>query len=541
MSFKNKRKAALAFIAAGALAAALALAGCGGGGAASSASSDAGDAAASDAAAAEKVLNAGSTGYFYVESMDPANSWDGWLLQYDGVTENLLKLNDSFGTEPWLAESVENVDELTWKFELRDDVNFTNGKKMTADAVKACFERTYEVNPRAEETLALDSIEADGQTLTIKTKQAVPSFKNVICDPLFSVYYVGDDVEDYATATPCTGPYVVEEFVYADHTTLVPNTDYWGGQPKLDRIVLNTFADDDSMVLAMQNGELDVLAMPGASAYTTLVDNGEFKKVSNASSRADFMRFNMTHPIVANQAVRTAISYCIDREGYANVINNGTHVPSYGVYSSQLSYGGTEGLNVTVDKFDPEAAAKVLDDAGIVDTDNDGVRELPDGTPVELTASVCSSYERFVNMMDDLQSKLSGVGIKLNIKPADFLLEDAETYAKEDVDISLDSYGMAPTGDADYFASMAFVTGGSANLGGYSNQSVDALVKDLEATFDDAEREKIVKEFSQKVLDDCAYIFFANSETSLIMRDGVSGIVASPSEYYFVTAEADIA
>lgn len=534
-SIKWRRNGFATMAVAFACAAVLALAGCGGSSPASSGAADAPD------AGGEKVLNAGSTGYFYVESMDPANSWDGWLLQYDGVTENLLKLNDSFEAEPWLAEAVENVDELTWKFTLRDNVNFSNGQKMTADAVKACFERTYKQNPRAEETLALDSIEADGQTLTIKTKQAVPSFKNVICDPLFSVYYVGDDVEDYAVATPCTGPYVVEDFVYADHTTLVPNPDYWGEQPKLDRIVLNTFADDDSMILAMQNGELDVLAMPGASAYTTLVDNGDFKKVANASSRADFMRFNMTHPIVAEPAVRTAISYCIDRESYANVINNGTHVPSYGVYSSQLSYGGTEGLNVTVDKFDTEAAAKVLDDAGIVDNDGDGVRELSDGTPVELTASVCSSYERFMNMMDDLQSKLSGIGIKLNIKPADFLLEDAETYAKEDVDISLDSYGMAPTGDADYFASMAFVTGGSANLGGYTNPEVDALVKELEATFDDADREKIVKEFSQKVLDDSAYIFFANSQTSLIMRDGVTGIVASPSEYYFVTAEADIA
>ncbi|MDO4890732.1 MAG: ABC transporter substrate-binding protein, partial [Coriobacteriaceae bacterium] len=360
MDFRKKGKAAVAFVAAGCLAAALALGGCSGGSTASSS-------AASDGAGSggEKVLNAGSTAYFYAESMDPANSWDGWEMQYYGITENLLKLTDDFQVEPWLATSCENVDELTWKLELRDDVLFSNGEKMTGDAVKACLERTYKENPRAGETLAVDSIEADGQTVTIKTKQPVPSFENCICDPIFSIYYVGDDVK-YAEDTPCTGPYKMQEYIFEDHTTLVPNEHYWNGTPKLDKIVLNTFFDTDSQILAMQNGELDILAMPGASAYKTLVDNGDFVKLSNTSTRADFVRFNMKHKVVADPAVRKAVSYCIDRENYADVINLGTEVPSYGVYSAQLPYGGTEGLSVTVDKFSTDEAAKVLDEAGIV-------------------------------------------------------------------------------------------------------------------------------------------------------------------------------
>ena len=518
---------------------ALALAGCGGQQQSGGEAEGGADTSTTEAAAGEKVLKAGSTAYFYAESMDPANSWDGWEMQYYGITENLLKLTDDFDTTPWLATSVENVDELTWKFELRDDVTFTNGEKMTGDSVKACLERTYAENPRAAETLAIDSIEADGQTVTIKTKQAVPSFKNIICDPIFSIYYVGDGI-DYAADTPCTGPYKMAEYVYEDHTTLVPNENYWGGTPKLNKIVLYTFFDDESQIAAMQNGELDILAMPGASAYTTLVDNGDFQKFSQTSTRADFIRFNMTHPVVAEQAVRTAISYCIDRENYASVINVGTEVPSYGVYSVQLPYGGTEGLNVTVDEFSTEKAAKVLDDAGIVDNDGDGTRELKDGTPVEITLYNCSTYERFVRLADDLQSKLATVGIKLNIVPVDYWLQDTETYNKDNPDMTIDSYGMAPTGDADYFASMAFVTGGSNNFGQYSNPKVDELVAQLEATFDDAERTSIIKQFSQLVLDDAPYIFFGNSETSYIASPAVTGFAVAPSEYYFITVDTDI-
>ena len=532
---KWRRNGFAVMVAAMAMVLAFGLAGCSGGQQASSAASDAGS-----SATGEKVLNAGSTAYFYAESMDPANSWDGWEMQYYGITENLLKLTDDFEVEPWLAKDVKNVDELTWTFELRDDVKFSNGEPMTGDAVKACLERTYKENPRAAETLAIDSIEADGQTVTIKTKQPVPSFKNCMCDPIFSIYYVGDGI-DYAADTPCTGPYKMSEYIFEDHTTLVPNELYWNGTPKLDKIVLYTFFDSESQILAMQNGEVDILAMPGASAYTTLVDNGDFKKLSQTSTRADFVRFNMAHKVVAEPAVRTALSYCIDRENYADVINVGTEVPSYGVYSSQLPYGGTEGLNVTVDKFDTEAAAKVLDDAGIVDSDNDGVRELADGTPVEITLYNCSTYERFVRLADDLQSKLESIGVKLNVTSVDYWLQDQETYSKDDPDMTIDSYGMAPTGDADYFASMCFVSDASQNFGKYSNPEVDKLVEQLEATFDEADRTKIIKDISQKVLDDNAYIFFGNSQTSYIARDGVTGIAVAPSEYYFITVDTDIA
>ena len=519
------------FVVAAGCAFALALSGCAGGGA----QSDSASGAQND----EKVLNAGSTSYFYAESMDPANGWDGWEMQYYGITENLLKLDDDFNVEPWLAKSVEQVDDLTWKFELRDDVTFTNGEKMTGDAVKACLERTYKENERAAETLAISSIEADGQTVTITTKGLVPAFENCMCDPIFSIYYVGDGV-DYAADTPCTGPYKMSEFVYEDHTTLVPNENYWNGTPKLDKIVLHTFFDDESQILAMQNGELDVLAMPGASAYTTLVDNGNFKKVFKTSTRADFVRFNMTHKVVAEPAVREAISWCIDRENYANVINMGTEVPSYGVYSSQLPYGGADGLNVTVDGFNTAKAAQVLDDAGIVDVNNDGVRELSDGTPVEITLYNCSTYERFVRLADDLQSKLASIGVKLNIVSVDYWLQDAETYDGDNPDMTIDSYGMAPTGDAGYFANMCFASNGSGNFGKYSNADVDSEIEALNTAFDDDEREALIKQISQNVLNDNAFIFFGNSETSYIASDKVVDFAAAPSEYYFITVDTDV-
>ena len=92
-----------------------------------------------------------------------------------------------------------------------------------------------------------------------------------------------------------------------------------------------------------------------------------------------------------------------------------------------------------------------------------------------------------------------------------------------------------------YFASMCFKTGGSNNFGGYSNEEVDALVEKLESQFEQDERDATAQEIAQKVLDDNAYIFFANAHTSYIATNEVSGIAVAPSEYYFITKDTAIA
>ena len=107
--------------------------------------------------------------------------------------------------------------------------------------------------------------------------------------------------------------------------------------------------------------------------------------------------------------------------------------------------------------------------------------------------------------------------------------------------MTIDSYGMAPTGDAGYFANMMFTSKGSGNFGKYSNPDVDKLVEQLNATFDDNERTELTKQISQKVLDDSPYIFFGNSQTSYIAREGVTGFALAPSEYYFITVDTDVA
>ena len=337
----------------------------------------------------------------------------------------------------------------------------------------------------------------------------------------------------------CTGPYKKVEFVAEDHIVMEPNETYWDGTPKLDRVTLTSFTDDNTLTMAMQNGEIDAIAMPSASARATLAQ-GDYQVFSRTTSRADFIRMNMQHEVIQNDAVRTAVAYCIDRDGYAKVICQDSSVPSWGVYSATLPFGGTEGLKVNVSECSVEAAAQTLEDAGITDGDGDGVREL-NGKPIEINLYTCTNYERFTQLADDMQSKLGQAGIKLNIVPIDYFIEDAETFAKDDPDMVFNSMAMAPTGDAAYFAKQCFATDASSNLGKYSNPQVDALIDQLNATYDIDERNELARQIAQIVLDDVPCIFFANTDASVIADPSVSGLDASPSEYYFVTVDADVA
>ena len=82
--------------------------------------------------------------------------------------ETLFHYSDAMEIEPWLATEYENPDDLTWIITLRDDVSFSSGRKMDGEAVKECLEHLIEVHERARGDLMIDSITAEGQTVTIK-------------------------------------------------------------------------------------------------------------------------------------------------------------------------------------------------------------------------------------------------------------------------------------------------------------------------------------------------------------------------------------
>ncbi|MDO4522833.1 MAG: ABC transporter substrate-binding protein [Eubacteriales bacterium] len=489
------------------------------------------------AADGEKHLTAGATtGFFGAESLDPGYNWDSWIMSIYGISENLFRLNNNFEAEPWLCESYENTDELTWVLQLRDDVLFSNGNKMTAESVKKCFERTGAENARMAETVFIESMEADGQTLTIKTSKPEPTLINDLCDPLMAVYDSESEIDPELGAS-CTGPFVATSFEAMAEVQMKKNENYWGGEPKLDTVDLKIVDDQDALNMALQNGEIDLIAQLPAAGTTLFKDDENFVMDSVTSTRTNFLMYNLNTPALQDVNVRNAISMSIDREGYADVVFNGYAEASYGVFASALPYGGTDGFELAVSEFDPEGAAALLAEAGYEDTDSDGILDK-DGEKLSLNFVTYSYNTQLLQFADMLQAQLSEIGVDLQIQTYDVLDETMESGA---FDIAALSYAMAPTGNEGYFPNMVFVPGASNNYNGYDNAKVTEDVEKLSTTYDKEERIALMRDMEQEILNDGAYAFFVNQQLICVYNKKVTGFEINPTEYYLITNTIDVA
>ena len=482
-----------------------------------------------DGERADLVLGA-TTGFFGAESLDVAYNWDGWIMSIYGISENLYRLDENIEPQPWIAESVETPDENTWVFTIRDGVTFSNGKTVDAKAVKACFERTYEKNERADSTLKIKSMEADGMKFTIVTPETNPTLLNDLCDPLLGIYDATEE-PDEELGVSCTGPYVATSFTAMTDVKMRANENYWGGAPKADTVELKIIDDQDALDMALANGEIDLIAQETANGASKFTDTSKYTTDTVTTTRANFLSFNLKTEGLDDLAVRQAINYCIDREGYADVVYQGFATPCYGIYPDNLAFGGTDGLNLTVDSYDADKAKEILADAGYQDTDGDGILDK-DGVNLSFKVLTYSYNDNCIQLADMLQAELSQIGIELSIETQDVL---DDPLASGDFDLAILNYAMAPIGTPSYFINMLFTTGASNNYGGYSNEKVDALAAEIGTTSDNDKVVSLTRELEQQVLDDMPFAFVADQQLIFVYSNKVKGVQINPTEYYLVT------
>lgn len=482
-----------------------------------------------DGERADLVLGA-TTGFFGAESLDVAYNWDGWIMSIYGISENLYRLDENIEPQPWIAESVETPDENTWVFTIRDGVTFSNGKTVDAKAVKACFERTYEKNERADSTLKIKSMEADGMKFTIVTPEPNPTLLNDLCDPLLGIYDATEE-PDEELGVSCTGPYVATSFTAMTDVKMRANENYWGGAPKADTVELKIIDDQDALDMALANGEIDLIAQETANGASKFTDTSKYTTDTVTTTRANFLSFNLKTEGLDDLAVRQAINYCIDREGYADVVYQGFATPCYGIYPDNLAFGGTDGLNLTVHSYDADKAKEILADAGYQDTDGDGILDK-DGVNLSFKVLTYSYNDNCIQLADMLQAELSQIGIELSIETQDVL---DDPLASGDFDLAILNYAMAPIGTPSYFINMLFTTGASNNYGGYSNEKVDALAAEIGTTSDNDKVVSLTRELEQQVLDDMPFAFVADQQLIFVYSNKVKGVQINPTEYYLVT------
>lgn len=483
-----------------------------------------------------KKLTAGaSTAFFGAESLDTAHGWDGWIMSVYGISENLFRLDSAYNARPWLVDSYEQISDTIWKFKIKDNVKFSNGEKVTAQAVKDCFNRTYDRNERTAAVIDIKNIDAENQLLTIETAAPHPTMLNDLCDPLFGIYDANGIMDD-TLGVSCTGPYMASEFAAMTEVKMVKNPYYWGSEPKLDEVDLKIMDDSNALNIALQSGEIDMIARLDASSAELFSDNETFTVSNVTTGRSDFLMYNLNTAGLDDLAVRRAIGYCIDRENFSNIVYNGYASACYGVYAETLPFGSTDNLNISVDKYDIEKAKQILKEAGYKDSDNDLILEK-DGKPLSFNMVTYSYNNACMQLADMLESSLKDIGIKLEITTYD-VLDDC--LAAGEFDIAVLSYSMAPTGTPQYFINMLFATDASNNYGGYSNNQIDRLADELKTVFNTARQTELTEKICNEIINDKPFDFIVNQDLIFVWNNKVEGIEVNPSEYYLITSDIDI-
>ena len=464
--------------------------------------------------------------------INPHRDSSGWAAVRYGVGETLFRYSESMGIEPWLAKSYELVNEKTWKITFRDNISFTSGRPMDAEAVKECLEALVKNHPRAAGNLHISNIVADGQTVTITTEVPVPSLPNYLADPYGSIFDVRAGITPEGIIN-ATGPYKAVSLISGERIELVKNENYWNGKPKIDKIVVRTIKDGDTMTMALQSGEIDAAyGMPYASY--PLFQNEKFKFTSVSTSRAFFLWMNFKDSITKDPAVRKAIAMGINKEVFVNKLLNGNGYPAVGVFPDSFVFGNK---SVSTEKYDPEAAKKVLEDAGWKDTDGDGVREK-DGKKLVIRWLTYPSRQELPVLAESAQATLKEIGIAVDINnTADHnkIITDLAAW-----NVYASAMITAPTGDPEYFFTYATLDSSSANKGHYHSNKHEELAKKMSKTFDLKERERLAVQMQQTILDDNAYVFVSHLRMSMIHKSNITGLVAHPSDFYEITVNLDI-
>jgi len=467
----------------------------------------------------QKVLNVGQ--FWMPANIDPAVKWNGWMLPRLGIGENLIRVNEKLEFESSLAKSWRVIDSKTIEFVVREDVVFHNGKKMTADDVRKSIKRAIETTGRKDVVFPLESIVVSGQKLTIKTSEPFPTLINVLADPVYTIV-TGFDAPDFATKPIATGPFKIVSYDSTKGASLNKHDRYWGGNVEVDRVEALLMKDGTTRAMALQSGELHLATQLSYNDLEMLEKSGKFNVQKGPNVRIFMARFNLDKEHMSNPAFRQAIVHAINKDAIATNVVKGYVAKGPFPPSFEFAYRGEEPY-----KYDVQKAKKLLDNAGIVDGDGDGIREYKGKNIVMEFYARTGHGANAKNSGIAIQSALKKIGLKLNVNQVKSF---GDILKKGDYDIVWERWTAAPTLDSLYFLQSSFGTGAIGNRGGYSSKKFDSIVKRLRPEANKKKRAQIAQEAVSLLLKDAPVIFVYHGLGSIVTPKNVTGVYRFPTE-----------
>jgi len=460
-------------------------------------------------------------------TLNPVTATDVYESTINGyIYESLLERdNRTLDLVPLLADSYEvSPDRLSYLFTLRDGVKWQDGKSLTSADVVFTFRKVKDESVDAphlrsyyrslQEVVALDA-------RRVRFTFSEPYFKSlemiggmsIIPQHIFSK---GDFNTHPAGRAPVgSGPYRFVRWETGKEIVLERNDQYWGEIPYLDRIVFKIITDETVALQVLKRGEMDLMALTPVQ-WVKQTESRKFKRTFNKHKYYlpgySFIGWNSRRSVFSDPKVRRAMTMLLDRESILKNLRYGFgRVVSGNFFYESPDYDRT----IEPWPYDPAQAVQLLDKAGWVDSDGDGVRDK-NGVPFRFEFTMTSGSQFADQVSTILKEELSKVGIEMSIRPLEWALF---TRMLDDRNFDAVIMGWSLPVEADpYQVWHSSQTGKGSNFVGFSNREADLIIEEARVTFEKEKRIQLYRRFHRIMHDQQPYTFLFMNE-SLVAVD----------------------
>ncbi|HUN87936.1 MAG TPA: ABC transporter substrate-binding protein [Terriglobales bacterium] len=466
-------------------------------------------------------------------NLDPRVGIDAQSERIDELLfDSLVRRDEHFNLQPWLAESWEIPDPLTYTFHLHRGVKFHDGRPLTSRDVKYTLDTLAQGRIRSPKTATFQYIDRvdtpDDGTVVIHLKEPFAGLLWNLSDGAFGV--VPYDSDNTFLRHPIgSGPF---RFVSAEQdkdVIIERNDDYWAEKPKLQRVRFIVVPDITTRALELRKGSADVaINALTADMYRTLKSDSTVKQLQGEGTIVQYLAMNHRDPILKDVRVRQALAYAIDRRPLIEYLWRNTVRPADSLLPpQQWAYNG----HVTTYNYDPAKANAILDAAGYAR--KNGVR-----FHLAIKTSTEESTRLFAAV---LQQQLREVGIALDIRSFEFatFLADVQNGGFELYSLRLIGGNEDPDIFEDVFATASF-SPKRLNRTHYSNPRVDELLAEGRKETDQEKRKVIYGEVQQILANDLPFINLWYFDNVIVYTPRVLGLSLNPSGNYDFLRTAEL-
>lgn len=445
---------------------------------------------------------------------------------YDLFHTSLLKINADVKTECDLATEYEVSDDgLIYTFTIRDDVKFSDGQKLRPEDVAFTFHTTKNSGSSVDLTMLEKAEVIDGNKVRFTLNKAYSPFTRTVA--LLGIVSEHAYKDNYPTNPIGTGPFKVKQLDVGQQLIIEPNEYYYGTKSQFNQITFLSI-DEDTALAAAKSGQLDVVMVSPEYARET-VEGMYIETIKTSDNRG----FNLPcipetlnangetvgNNITSDPVVRKALNIGISRQKIIDNALNGIGTPSWG------RFDGLPWANEEPELTDGqvEEAKALLEGAGWVDTDGDGIREK-NGLKCEF---------RITGRTDDLQRYHLAVALSESAKALGInIIAEAFDWAtcKEIVRniptcIGTGDYSFIDVYNAFHSSFSGVDVVSLSNSAMYSNSTVDQYLEAMIAVTSEEEAITLCKKAQYDgnigANADFPYIWLVNIDHTYFVRDGL--------------------